>query len=67
MTAREFSDLFKPYVPVRRIAEAAGFREGTWYMAVTRDRNLTGDECTRLRAAVVAHGDALRTLAEQIK
>ena len=67
MTAREFSDLFKPYVPVRRIAEAAGFREGTWYMAVTRDRILTEDERTRLQAAVIAHGDELRALASQMK
>ena len=63
MTAREFSDLFKPFLPVRRIATDAGFKEGTWYTAVSHGRNLTADELTRLRAAVEAHADELRTMA----
>ena len=63
MTAREFSDLFKPHLPIRRIAAAAGFREATFYMAVSRGRDLTADELVRLRAAVEAHADELRTMA----
>lgn len=63
MTAREFAERFKPFLPVRRIAEAAGIKEPTWYGAVTRDRALTADELARLRAAVEAHADELRTMA----
>lgn len=63
MTAREFAERFKPFLPVRRIADAAGIKEATWYGAVTRDRALTADEITRLRAAVEAHADELRTMA----
>ena len=67
MTAREFSERFKPYVPVRRVAEAAGFRPATWYTTVTRDRDLTADELVRLRAAIETHADELRTLAAEIQ
>ena len=63
MTARDFTDLFKTLLPVRRVADAAGIKEATWYGAVTRDRALTADELTRLRAAVEAHADELRTMA----
>jgi hypothetical protein len=63
MTAREFSDRFKPHVPVIHIAEAAGFNPRTWYTSVSRGRNLTADELTRLRVAVEAHADELRTMA----
>ena len=67
MTAREFSDRFKPFVPVRRIATDAGFREGTFYMAVTRGRDLTPDEVSRLRAAVEAHAETLRRMAGELE
>ncbi|WP_420455747.1 hypothetical protein [Rubrivirga sp.] len=66
MTAREFSDLFKPYLPVRRVAEAAGFAENTWYTTVTRGRELTADELDRLRAAVEAHAEEVRGLAASL-
>lgn len=66
MTAREFSDRFKPHLPVRRIADAAGIKEATWYGAVTRDRELTADEIRRLRAAVEAHANELRTMAKEL-
>lgn len=63
MTAREFSDLFKPLLPVRRVAESAGFLSNTWYTAVSRGRDLTDDELGRLRKAAEAHADDIRTLA----
>lgn len=66
MTAREFSERFKPYLPVRRIAEAAGIKEATWYMAVTRGRDLSPDELGRLRAAIEAHATELQQLAAEI-
>ena len=67
MTAREFAERFKPLLHVRRIAEAAGIKEPTWYGAVTRDRALTADERRRLRAAVEAHADELRRMAGEIE
>lgn len=66
MTARDFAERFKPHLPVRRIAEAAGIKEATWYGAVTRDRALTSDELTRLKAAVEAHADELRRMASEL-
>lgn len=67
MTAREFSDRFKPFVPVRRIAADAGIKEATWYGAVTRDRALTADERRRLRAALETHADEIRRLAGELE
>ena len=55
MTAREFTDLFKSLLPVRTVAQAAGFKESTWYTTTTRGRDLTGEEVQRLRAAALAH------------
>ena len=66
MTAREFSALFKPYLPVRRVAEAAGFLQNTWYTTVSRDRELTADELDRLRKAAEAHADEIRELASAL-
>ena len=66
MTARAFSERFKPFLPVRRIAEAAGFKENTWYTAVSRGRTLTPDERARLRAAVEAHVAEVRTMADDL-
>ncbi|PAP75296.1 hypothetical protein [Rubrivirga marina] len=63
MTAREFSDLFKPYLPVRTVAKAAGFKESTWYTTTTRGRELTPDEVKRLRGAVEAHAAEIARLA----
>ena len=63
MTARDFAERFKPFLPVRRIAEAAGIKEATWYSAVNRARDLTPNEVVRLRAAVEAHADELRSMA----
>lgn len=60
MTAREFSDLFKPLLPVRTVATAAGFKESTWYTTTTRGRELTADELARLKAAVEGHVDQIR-------
>lgn len=67
MTAREFAERFKPYLPVRRIAADAGIKEATWYGAVTRDRTLTDDERRRLRAAVEAHADEIRRIAGELE
>ncbi|MEM8598475.1 MAG: hypothetical protein AAGF99_01015 [Bacteroidota bacterium] len=66
MTARDFSDRFKPFLPVGRIAQEAGFLENTWYVAASRGRDLTEDELRRLRAAVEAHADTLRELAADL-
>lgn len=66
MTAREFSDRFKPYLPVGRVAQQAGFLENTWYVAASRGRDLTPDELSRLRAAVEAHADTLREMAADL-
>lgn len=64
MTAREFSDLFKPLLPVRTVAKAAGFKESTWYTTTTRGRQLTADEVGRLQKALRAHADEIRRLAD---
>ena len=66
MTARDFTDLFKPLLPVRTVATAAGFKESTWYTTSTRGRDLTPDEVERLRAAVIAHADEIRQRAESL-
>jgi hypothetical protein len=64
MTARDFTDLFKPLLPVRTIAKAAGFKESTWYTTTTRGRELTPDEVARLRAAAEAHAAEILRRAE---
>lgn len=67
MTAREFSDLFKPLLPVRTVAKAAGFKESTWYTTTTRGRALTAYEVARLRDALRAHADEIRRLADGLE
>lgn len=67
MTARDFSDTFKPFLPVRTVAKAAGFKESTWYTTTTRGRELTPDEVARLRAAVLDHAAEIRRLAEGLE
>ena len=66
MTARDFSDRFKPHLPVGRIAESAGFKAKTWYTAVARGRDLTAEEIERLRVALRAHADEMRTMADAL-
>jgi len=66
MTARDFTDLFKPLLPVRTVATAAGFKESTWYTTTTRGRDLTPDEVERLRDAVLAHADEIKRRAESM-
>lgn len=67
MTARDFSDLFKPLLPVRTVAQAAGFKESTWYTTTTRGRELTPDEVARLKAAVEAHAAEIQRLAVDLE
>lgn len=63
MTARDFTDLFKPLLPVRTVALAAGFKESTWYTTTTRGRDLTPDEVERLRTAALAHAKEIERRA----
>ena len=67
MTARDFSDLFKPLLPVRTVATAAGFKESTWYTTTTRGRDLTAEEVARLKSAVEAHAAEIQRLAEGLE
>ncbi|MEO1571651.1 MAG: hypothetical protein AAFU51_10315 [Bacteroidota bacterium] len=67
MTARDFSDLFKGVVILRRVVEAAGISESAWYAAVNRERELTLDEHTRLREALKEHAREIATMAKDVK
>ena len=66
MTARDFTNLFKPLLPVRTVAQAAGFKESTWYTTTTRGRDLTSDEITRLQAAAIEHAKEIEARAKAL-
>ena len=66
MTARDFSDQFKPLLPVRTVAQAAGFKESTWYTTTTRGRDLTPDEIERLQRAALDHAREIETRAKAL-
>lgn len=67
MTARDFSDLFKGVVILRRVVEGAGISESAWYAAVNRERELTLDEHIRLREALKEHAREIATMAKDVK
>ena len=67
MTAKDFAEIFKPYLVVGQIVEKAGWSTSSWYAAVSRERELTSEEMSRLRQALRDHAKRIQQLAKRVR